>query len=63
MKKVLTTVLCRKPNRQEFVRVRAGEEWRLETGLFEDRVNREMYPSTAPYGPSSQEKFFRRAFS
>jgi hypothetical protein len=43
VRKVLTTVPCRKPNRHEFVRVRAGEDWRLETGVFEDRVNREVY--------------------
>jgi len=39
----LTTVPCRKPNRHEFVRVRPGEDWRLETGVFEDKVNREVY--------------------
>jgi hypothetical protein len=43
VKRVLTTVPCRKPNRHEFVRVRAGEDWRLETGAFEDKVNRETY--------------------
>ena len=43
VRKVLTTVPCRKPNRHEFVRVRPGEDRRLETGLFEDRVNREIY--------------------
>ena len=43
VRKVLTTVPCRKPNRQEFVRVRPGEDWRLETGLFEDRINRDTY--------------------
>ena len=43
VKKVLTTVRCGKPHRHEFVRVRAGEDWRLETGLFEDKVNREIY--------------------
>jgi hypothetical protein len=43
VKKVLTVVPCRKPNRHEFVRVRSGEDWRLETGLFEDRVNRDLY--------------------
>ena len=26
-----------------FVRVRPGEEWRLETGVFEDKINREVY--------------------
>jgi len=43
VKKVLTTVPCRKPNRHEFVRVRAGEDWRFETTAFEDKVNRETY--------------------
>lgn len=43
VKKVLTTVRCRKPNRQEFVRVRPGEEWRLETAAFEDKALRETY--------------------
>ena len=32
-----------KPNRHEFVRVRPGGEWQLETGVFEDKVNREIY--------------------
>lgn len=43
VKKVLTTVPCRKPHRHEFVRVRTGVEWRLETGVFEDKINREVY--------------------
>jgi hypothetical protein len=43
VKKVLTTVPCRKPNRHEYLRVRPGEEWRLETGIFEDKINRETY--------------------
>ena len=43
VRKVLTTVPCRKPNRHEFVRVRPAEEWRLETGIFEDKTNREVY--------------------
>jgi hypothetical protein len=43
VKKVLTTVRCRKPNRHEFVRVRSGDPWRLETAVFEDKVNRETY--------------------
>lgn len=43
VKKVLTTVPCRKPHRHEFVRVRTGTEWRLETGVFEDKINREVY--------------------
>ena len=43
VKKVLTTIPCRKPNRHEFVRVRPEEAWRLETGVFEDKINRDMY--------------------
>ena len=43
VRKVLTVVPCRKPHRHEFVRVRPGEDWRLETGMFEDKVNRDVY--------------------
>jgi len=43
VKKVLTTVPCRKPNQQEFFRVQSGEGWRLETAVFEDQVQRESY--------------------
>ena len=43
VKKVLTVVPARKPNRHEFVRVRPGEEWRLQTAIYEDKVNREVY--------------------
>ena len=43
VKKVLTVVPCRKPNRHEFVRVRPGEEERLEAGVFEDKLNRDVY--------------------
>ena len=43
VKRVVTNVPCRKPNRQEFVRVRPGEEWRLETLAFEDKAHCEVY--------------------
>ncbi len=43
VKKVLTVVPCRKPNRQEFVRVRPGADWHFETTILEDKVNRESY--------------------
>ena len=43
VKKIVTTVPCRKPNRHEFVRVRPGPEWRLETAAFEDKTTREVY--------------------
>jgi hypothetical protein len=39
VKKVITTVRCDKPNKHVFVRVRPGDNWRLETGIFEDKVN------------------------
>jgi hypothetical protein len=43
VKKVITNVPCRKPHRQEFVRVRPGDEWCMETMIFEDKVLRESY--------------------
>ena len=43
VRKVLTTLPCRKPNRHEWVRIRPGEEWRLETVLFEDKVAGENF--------------------
>ena len=45
VKKILTKVSCRKPDRQEFIRVRPDEGWRLQTVIFEDRngINSEAY--------------------
>jgi hypothetical protein len=43
VKKVLTRIPCRKPNRQEFIRVRPGEDWRVDTAVFEDSMERETY--------------------
>lgn len=37
VKAVVTTVPVQKPNKHSFVRVRSGEEWRLDTGTFTDR--------------------------
>ena len=34
VKKVLTKVPCRKPNRHEFVRVRVGADWRVDTAVL-----------------------------
>ncbi len=42
-KKLITRVPVRKPRKQEFVRVRPGEEWRLATMLIEDEISREVY--------------------
>ena len=35
--------MARKPNRHEFIRVRPGFDWRLETAVFEDKLTRETY--------------------
>ena len=43
VKKVLTKVLCRRPKKQEFVRVRAGADWRVDTAVFEDDLDNETY--------------------
>jgi len=43
VKKMLTAVPCRKPGRQEWFRVRPGEEWRLQTAIFESEADRETY--------------------
>jgi hypothetical protein len=43
VKKVLTKVPCRKPNKQEFVRVRPGVDWRVDTAVFTDEIEREVY--------------------
>jgi len=48
VKRVLTRVRCGKPEKHEFVRVRPGKDWRLETCLLElkgsqDRPGQESY--------------------
>ena len=43
VKPVLTTIAVRKPNKHEFIRVRAGAEWRFETFCFRDEESREVY--------------------
>ena len=40
---VLTSIAVRKPHRQEFVRVRRGDEWKFETGCLTDAETREVY--------------------
>ncbi len=41
--KLLTTVPCRKPNPQVFIRVRPEEEFRLATAVIEIKEDREIY--------------------
>ena len=43
VKKALTMVPVRKPNRQEFVRVRPEEEYQYSTGVLELKEERETY--------------------
>lgn len=43
IKKVITTVPCRKPGKQEFVRTRAGEGNSLNTLILEDQETRDCY--------------------
>ena len=41
--KVLTRVAVRRPGRQEYVRVRGGEDWRLTTLVLRHEESRELY--------------------
>lgn len=43
VKKILTTVPVRKPNRQDFIRVHPGEDWQLNTAVLELKEERETY--------------------
>lgn len=44
VKRLITTIPCRKPNKTEWFRVRPGEEWRLTTLVLEtDGVDRRTY--------------------
>jgi hypothetical protein len=44
VKRILTTVPVRKPHKTEWFRVRPGEEWRMETTIFEtEGVDRAAY--------------------
>ncbi len=44
VKRVITTIPCRKPNKTEWFRVRPGDGWRMETTVFEtEGVDRATY--------------------
>lgn len=43
VRRVITKIPCRKPHRHEFVRVKPGDAWKLETCLLEDKINRDNY--------------------
>jgi len=58
VKKVITTVPCRKPGNQEYVRVRPGDNWRLDTLLVEDKETRDYYI----VAPSLHQHLLQRGF-
>lgn len=43
VKKAVTVITCSKPNRQQFVQVHPSEDYRMQTALFTDEVNRDSY--------------------
>ncbi|WP_291321504.1 hypothetical protein [Desulfonatronospira sp.] len=43
VKKMITTVPVRKPNRQDFVRVHPSDDWQLQTAILELKEDREHY--------------------
>jgi hypothetical protein len=43
VKKALLTVPVKKPGRQDFIRVRPGDDWHLETAVLELKEERETY--------------------
>jgi hypothetical protein len=43
VKRLLTGVMVRRPDRQEWVRVRPGSEWRLDVSALEFREDRDWY--------------------
>jgi len=43
VKKILTTVPVKKPNRQDFIRVHSGEDWSFQTAVLELKEERETY--------------------
>lgn len=43
VKPVITSVACRKPHKQEFIRVLEGDSNRFTTGCFTDKDSRETY--------------------
>ncbi len=43
VEKAVTVISCSKPNKQQFVRVHASEDYRMQTALLEDKLNGESY--------------------
>ncbi len=61
VQKLLTVVPVRKPNRQEFIRVRPGPEWQLDTALLDFKADGETYLVAPPLWPFlSDDVSYRR---
>ena len=43
VKKVISTIPVRKPGKQEWFRVHPGDDWRIQTAIFELEADRETY--------------------
>jgi hypothetical protein len=61
VKKVYTTIPVRKPNSQEFIRVRPGEDWYLETAILELKDERESYLVAVDLWPEMQGEIVPKA--
>jgi len=48
VRKVITVISIRKPHRQEFIRVRDGDEWIFPTFILEENGTRELYIVDVP---------------
>ncbi len=61
VKKHLTTVPIRRPNRQEFFRIRSGSEWFIDTALLEIKDESETYLVAPKLWPDmSDEIIYKR---
>jgi hypothetical protein len=58
VKKLLTTVPVRKPNRQDFIRVHPDPEYRSALALIEIKEDREMYVVHSRIAQEFPEEFF-----
>ncbi len=56
VKPLIATIKTRKPNSQEFFRVRPRIEWRFETCLYEEPGTREFYMVFRRYGTCTPMK-------
>ena len=43
VKRLITRIPIRKPNKMEFIRIRAGDNWRFQTNILELKQDNEVY--------------------